>query len=262
MPRLTLSIALLCVIAGIAHSQSAARRSSGRGPGQQFEHVEFQPVRVVYRTFGGGGSRGYMNPWWAIDYPDAEAHFLPSLARLTKLSVSEDSRHLELTDPELFEHPFLFLQQPGQGQWSPTEADAHALTEYLERGGFLLIDDFHGSYEWDFFQRTIANILPGHTIIEIPEDDSLIHVVYSLENRLQIPGKRHLYGRGAGSISMAGPPHWRGIYDKRSRLVVGMNFNMDMGDAWEHADDPEYPAEMTGQAYRLGINYVIYAMTH
>jgi hypothetical protein len=106
-------------------------------------------------------------------------------------------------------------------------------------------------------------VFPGFDIVEIPEDDSLIHVLYSLEKRVQIPGKRHLYGsRGGGYASMAGPAHWRALFDDRGRIKVGMNFNMDMGDAWEHADDPDYPAEMTGQAYRLGVNYVVYAMTH
>jgi hypothetical protein len=263
MVRTCVSAAIVCALAGTAYSQFGRRTYrdvQDRAPGQTLEHVEFQPVRVVYRTYGGGGSRGYVNPWWAIDYPDAEAHFLPALARLTKLSVSEDSRHIPLTDPELFDHPFLFLQQPGRGRWSPTAEEARALREYLDRGGFLLIDDFHGYYEWQFIQETLNAALPGRTIVEIPEDDPLIHVVYSLEQRLQIPGRRHVYGRG--QVQMEGPPHWRAIYDKRARIALAMNFNMDMGDAWEHADDPEYPEEMTSQAYRLGINYVVYSMTH
>jgi hypothetical protein len=90
-----------------------------------------------------------------------------------------------------------------------------------------------------------------------------MHVFYDLGDRVQIPGARHVARRNGRSFAMTeGPPHWRGIYDDSGRLMVAINFNMDMGDAWEHADDPYYPAPMTGQAYRLGINYVIYAMTH
>lgn len=256
-------VGLICLVAGIASSQSRARRAELGGPGQTREDVEFQPARMIYRTFGGAGSRGYVNPWWAIDYPMAEMHFLPALNRLTKMSVATDSRHLEATEEDLFEHPFIFLQQPGQGQWSPNDEEARQLREYFDRGGFMLVDDFHGEYEWGIFEESLRSVFPEGDIIEIPEDDSLMHVFYSLEDRLQIPGKRHVRGgRGQGFVSMAGPAHWRGLYDNRGRLKVGINFNMDMGDAWEHADDPDYPADMTGQAYRLGVNYVIYAISH
>jgi hypothetical protein len=121
------------------------------------------------------------------------------------------------------------------------------------------VDDFHGPYDWNVLERAMHAVIPEREIMEIPEDDPLVRVVYDLKERVQIPGKRHIYG---GRVSMAGPPHWRGIYDQRGRLFAGFNFNMDMGDAWEHADDPEYPVEMTGQAYRLGVNYIIYAVTH
>jgi hypothetical protein len=111
----------------------------------------------------------------------------------------------------------------------------------------------------------MQRVLPGREIVDIPPDDPFMHIFYDLKDREQIPGLRHLGGRGRGgqvATWMEGPPEWRGIYDDRGRLMVGINFNMDMGDAWEHADDPYYPAPMTGQAYRLGVNYVIYAMTH
>ncbi len=254
--RLLAILVLLALAAGIAQSQ---RTPSSAGPGQQTEKVEFQLARVIYRTMGGGGSRGFVNPWWAIDYPGAEAHFLPALARLTRIETSKDSRHLSLSDPELFNFPFLLLQQPGRGRWNPDEKEARQLHEYLARGGFLLVDDFQGDYDWDALERVIRSVVPEHSIVEIPSDDSLGRIVYNLEERVQIPGRRHVY---EGRVSMNGEPHWRGVYNDRGRLFAGFNFNMDMGDGWEHADDPEYPAEMTGQAYRLGVNYVVYAMTH
>jgi hypothetical protein len=108
----------------------------------------------------------------------------------------------------------------------------------------------------------MKRIFPEREIIEIPDDDPLMHVFFDLDDRIQIPGDRHLNRFGGGQPRMDGPPHWLGIYDDHQRLVVGINYNIDMGDAWEHADDPAYPAPMTGQAYRLGVNYVIYAMTH
>src|SRR6516165_228964 len=98
--------------------------------------AEFQLLRLKYRTFGGGGSHGYWQPWWAIDYPDAEEHFFPALRRTTNIQVADDERHLELSDDRIFEYPFLFLQQPGRGNWRPTAEDAARLREFCLRGGF------------------------------------------------------------------------------------------------------------------------------
>lgn len=252
---------MLCLLAGVAASQTGepARATSSTGSPE----AEFHMARMVYRTRGGAGSRGIIQPWWAIDYPLAEAHFLPALRRLTNIEVAEDSRHLEAIDERIFDYPFLFLQQPGQGYWSPNGQEAAQLREYLLRGGFLLVDDFHGEQDWFVFQSAIQLVLPDREIVEIPATDPLMHIFFDLGQRVQIPGDRHLRGFG-GQIGtqMEGPPHWRGIYDDRGRLMVAMNFNMDMGDAWEHADDPNYPVPMTAQAYQLGVNYVIYAMTH
>jgi hypothetical protein len=254
-------VGLVVLLGGIASSQSGDRR---RHSSADMPEAEFHLARLVYQTFGGAGSRGFVNPWWAIDYPMAEEHFLPALRRLTGLTVADDSRHLELTDDSIFDYPFLFAQQVGQGNWNPSSQEAEQLREYLLRGGFLLVDDFHGEYEWSVFQATMQRVLPGRPIVEIPDDDPLMHAFYDLGDRIQIPGRRHLRMARGGRVvaQMEGPPHWRGIYDERGRLIVGVNFNIDMGDAWEHADDPYYPAPMTQLAYRLGVNYVIYAMTH
>ena len=252
---------LVCLLAGVASSQTGNRSRDRRADAPE---AEFHLARMVYSTMGGAGSRRFFNPWWAIDYPMAEEHFLPALRRLTNLSVADDSRHLEVTDERLFDYPFLFVQQVGQGNWSPNSQEAARLREYLLRGGFLVVDDFHGEYDWSVFQAAIQRVLPGRPIVEIPEDDTLMNVFFDLDQRTQIPGQRHLrWGRGNQIVArMAGPPHWRGIYDDHGRLMVAINFNMDMGDAWEHADDPYYPGPMTALSYSLGVNYVIYAMTH
>jgi hypothetical protein len=249
-----------CGLIGFALAGIASGSSSGRLDTTDWPEAEFHLGRVIYRTFGGAGSRGIRQPWWAVDYPQAEEHFITALRRTTTMSIADDSRHLELADDRIFEYPMLFLQQPGQGNWRPTEQDAAQLREYLLRGGFLMVDDFHGPYDWQVFEAAIRRVFPDRPIVDIPTDDPLMNVFFDLGDRVQIPGERHLWG--FGGVQMEGPPRWRGIYDDEGRLMVVINFNMDMGDAWEHADDPYYPAEMTGQAYRLGINYVIYAMTH
>jgi hypothetical protein len=220
-------------------------------------------ARLIYGAGLTTGFRGFLS-WWAIDYPQAEEHFLPALRRFTNMSIAEDSVHLEITDDRIFQFPFLFMQQPGQGGWNPSPREAERLKEYLMRGGFLMVDDFHGSYDWRVFEAAMKRVLPDRSIVDIPDDDPLLHIFYDLDKRTQIPGRRHLrLGRGAQTVAqMQGKPRWCGIYDDRGRLMVAINFNMDIGDAWEHADDPVYPAQMTGLAYRFGVNYVIYAMTH
>src|SRR6476660_7577574 len=104
-----------------------------------------------------------------------------------------------------------------------------------------------------FLKPASSAFFPDRPIIDIPDDDPLLHIFFDLNKRTQIPGRRHLrIGPGGRVVAqMQGPPQWRGIYDDRKRLMVAINFNMDMGDAWQHADDAFYPAEMTGLAYRF-----------
>jgi hypothetical protein len=250
-----------CLPVGAASSQSGYFRA--HIPKDKL-NAEFQMARVMYPTTAYAGSHGIRQPMWAVDYPYADEHFLAALQRLTKIDSSDDTWHLELSDPRIFEHPFLFLQQPAAGGWDPTDQDAGNLREYLQRGGFLLVDDFHGENEWAYFKWVMSRVLPDREIVEIPNDDKIMHIFYDLTDRKQLPGDRHLR-RGPGGetvVQMQGEPHWRGIYDDHNRLMVAMNFNMDMGDSWEHADDPNYPAAMTVQGYQLGVNYVLYSMTH
>jgi hypothetical protein len=201
-------------------------------------------------------------PWWSIDWPDAEEHFTDGVSRYTTIDIAPDSRHIGLDDDTLFDHPWLFAQQVGR--WHLSEAEILKLRQYLLRGGFMVADDFHGPQQWQVFSQVIEQALHEYPIVDIPAGDELLHVLYELEQRTQIPGRRHLYYDGDGvAVQMPhSPPRWRGVYDDHGRLMVAINFNMDMGDAWEHADDPVYPLPMTSLAYRFGINYLLYAMTH
>jgi hypothetical protein len=226
--------------------------------------AEFRMARVKYFTRNRAGSRGISQPMWAVDYPQAEEHLFDALRRVTNIQVAQDSIHLELSDDRIFRYPFLFLQQPGGGNWRPTDEDASNLREHLLRGGFLMVDDFHGEFEWERFQTSMGKVFPDREFVEIPIDDPLMHIFFDLDKNNPIPGDRHLYlsRNGQVGIHMEGPPRWRGMYDDHRRLMVAANLNMDMGDAWEHADDPYYPGPMTALAYKFAINYVIYAMTH
>ena len=107
----------------------------------------------------------------------------------------------------------------------------------------------------------MRRVFPDRPIVEIPEQDALLHILYDIDENIQIPGIQFL--RSGVTYEQDGyVPHWRGIYDDDGRLMVAINWNMDLGDAWEHADVPQYPEQMTALAYRYAINYIVYAMTH
>lgn len=205
---------------------------------------------------------GWGRPMWAIDWPEAEAHITEGVQRMSLVDIYPDSRHVRLDDPNLNDYPWLFFQQPARGVFS--QAEIAGLREYLLRGGFVLVDDFHGESERTYFAELARRLFPEHPLVPIPEDDPLMNIHYELNQQTQIPGERHLRRNASGETvaQMAGPQEWLGIYDSHGRLMLAAHFNMDMGDAWQHADDPWYPEPMTNLAYRFGVNYIIYAMTH
>lgn len=251
--------AIVAACTGLVAAQEMA-------PSKPLPSAEFQFTRLVY----GSGGRDYGCPdWrqrWAIDCPDAEFHFMQGLNRLTRVdgaAVSrfngDGGRRIRLNDDEIFNYPWLYAVEVGG--WYLSDVEAGRLREYLLRGGFLMVDDFHGSRQWAGFIASMTRVFPDRPILEIPDDDEVLHVLYDLDQRVQIHGIRVLYS-GQTWEEDGFDPHWRGIYDDSGRLMVAINFNMDMGDAWEHADTPEYPEPMTALAYRFAVNYVIYAITH
>ena len=229
-------------------------RASGQVSNSSIENrpeAEFYFTRLAYSD---AGYRRRGRGAWLTDYPEAEIHLLQGLSRLTQLDTGAQGRTLSLMDAELMDYPWLYAVEVGQ--WYLSDEEAARLREYLFRGGFLMVDDFWGSYEWAVFVQSIQRAFPDRPILEIDDNDPLLHVLYDLDQRTQIPG------RGGRWQTDGDTPHWRGIYDDEGRLIVAINFNMDMGDAWEHADDPWYPEPMTALAYRFAVNYVVYSMTH
>lgn len=224
------------------------------------DKAEFHFVRVEYTDLP-GMRRGFSRGWWRQDWPEADIHFTQGIARLTRVDIG-DPKHFRLSDPKLFEHPWLYATQVGY--WDLRQEEIRQLREYFARGGFLVVDDFYGDADWEVFRDSMEQTLPGRPIVDLDESDSLLHVLYSITERTMIPGLRHLRRgpNGTTVVQQQGQPHWRAIYDQKGRLLVAINHNMDVGDAWEHADMPEYPEAMTALAYRFGINYIIYAMTH
>jgi hypothetical protein len=221
---------------------------------------EFEFTRLVYqenpdysRGWGFGGQR------WTTDAPEAETHLLQGIKRLTRVNASSEGTALRLTDDAIFDHPFLYAVEVGG--WFLSDEEAARLREYLDRGGFLMVDDFHGSFEWEGFMASMRRVYPDRPVVELPASDEVFHVLYDLVERPQIPS---IYGAVSGRTWERDGyvPHWRGIYDENGRLAVAIHWNMDLGDAWEHADSPQYPQPLTALAYRYAINYLIYSMSH
>lgn len=235
------------------------------GNSNDADGAEFYFARLIYgnsglsNNFGGYGM-------WTTDMPEAEHFFTRGVGRLTRVDVSpvsiyngEGAKKIDLLDGSIFDYPWLYAVEVGR--WSLGSEEIAILREYLLRGGFMMVDDFHGSAEWGGFIGVMQRVFPDRPIVDIKNNDEVFHVFYDLTERIQIPGLASLY-RGVTWERDGYDPHWRGIYDDNGRLLVAINHNMDLGDAWEHADTPGYPEPMTALSYRFAVNYVIYSMTH
>lgn len=264
--------AVLVLGASIGLAQRFGLRH-GTGPAPAFAKLaEFHFLRLEYRDlpeyhrrFGFVSRNTDGEGWWMMDWPDADEHFSQGVARLTRVETGEP-RHVGLNDDRIFDYPWIYATQTGW--WDLSDIECLRLREYLRRGGFLVVDDFWGPEQWEVFRRTMARVLPDQPIRELADSDSVMHVLYDIQakDHTFIPGTRHLRRGEDGTIAVYQPegtaPAWRAMYDEEGRMVVAINFNTDVGDAWEWADAPEYPEAMTTLAYRFGINYLIYAMTH
>ncbi len=234
--------------------------SGPRGQGPSWEDGprpghSFYFTRAVY-----SGGRGFRRPSWATDFPKADRQFLFIMDRLLKhLDAYEWENPVRLDDPELHRYPFLYALEVGY--MSLTESEVQGLRRYLEAGGFLIIDDFWGSWQWQNFEYEISRVLPGRPIVQIPLDHPIFHQFYDIDEILQVPSINN--ARWGQTWEQDGyQPFVLGIFDDNEELMVVINWNTDLGDAWEWSEQPEYPFERSSFAYELAVNYIIYAMTH
>ena|SRR5689334_14408611 len=236
------------------------------------ENAEWVQARLMYpqhpnARFGryyrfGSGSIDWREGGtsWSQDYPRADRHFAVALRRLTRIHVRSVEQPVNLDDEDdVYNWPWLVAGE--MGDWKLTDSQVNKLRDYLLRGGFLMLDDFWGTEEWQRFAESMVRVFPDRPMVEIENADSIFHTVYDLDERYQVPGEWALR-RGTTYRNDGSVPHWRGIYDDRGRLMVAMSFNSDIGDSWEWADDPYYPEKYSALGIRIGVNYVIYAMSH
>jgi hypothetical protein len=234
---------------------------------------EWAFARLMYPPGPNDGYRGrFDGDWrlglslWTQDGPPADRSFAAAVRRLTRIDARSVEQDVNLEDgDEVFNWPWLYAVQVGE--WGITQHQADVLRDYLLRGGFFMADDFHGAYEWQMFEQRIRMVFPNRPITEIPNNDPIFHTIYDLDDRYQIPGAAHLglgykvpdYPRGPDDGKGA---HWMAIRDDQGRIMVAISFNSDIGDSWEWSDRPEYPERFSDLGFRIGINYVVYAMTH
>lgn len=246
-------------------SGAAAGDSSGQNVSLEPSKPEFRLVRLIYTDNAiGYGHRGFGMPSWTTDSPEAEYHLSQGIRRLTRINTIDPDRDqvvypVQPLDDDLFNYPFLYAVEVGR--WYLNDEEAARIRDYLLRGGFLMVDDFHGTEQWEYFMDSMRRVFPDREVVEIPDSHEVFHVVWDLDQKVQIPGSAALM-RGVTYEYEGTVPHWRGIFDDRGRLMVAINFNMDLGDSWELADQPDYPERYTALGYRFGISYALYAMTH
>jgi hypothetical protein len=263
-PRPRLLLSLFLVLTGLLLAQGRGRNYWAQyeremqdpvdDPPDALRPGEFVFARLRYRSDRDG--RAYAR--WGIDANKGDRLFLWHLTRLTRLDTRPIEQIVDIDDDDIFNWPFLFAVSPGD--WVMNDTQARRLAQYFERGGFLMVDDFHNEREWATFMEGIRKISPSARVVELQDAESIFHLVYDLTERFRVPGANVVHGSGIerGGIE----PHWRAVVDDSNRILVAVCFNMDVGDGWEFADDPDYPEKFSAQAIRLGVNYVLYSLTH
>lgn len=238
---------------------SALAQAPARGPLNDLEPApphEFYFTRGVYQSIADGDAWG---PRWAIDFPEADRHFLVALKRLSIVDAYPQDNALPLDGEVMRDHPFVYVVEAGALDLD--QRAGAALRDYLLAGGFMVIDDFWGSWALENLSLQMQRLFPNRPIVEIPLSHPVFHAFYDISTLLQVPNVALAGGERTHEYD-GRVPHVRGIFDERGRLMVLINWNTDLGDAWEWADDPGYPLRYSNFAYKLGINIVIYAMSY
>lgn len=236
-----ISLIGLLAAGSIAPAQDKPEDISGR----------FTFVRIKY----GGEALSRFDPYafgqgppWSHDYPRGGRHLIRILTELTTLDANPDEVILTLDDPELFKYPFAYICEVGYIQL--TDAEIKGLREYLLRGGFLIIDDFRGEWALNNLREHLRRAFPEFQLQEL----DITHPAFNCFFNIKTLDVQPPYGHGI--------PKFYGLSDKDGRLMAVVHYNNDISEFWEWSDDPFLPIEETNEAYKFGVNYALYALTH
>ena len=242
------------VIVSLGLTVQAQRRQGGNERFQGMAQIEgnipydgrFTFVRLMYRGYGRGSS------FWSHDYPRGERHFMKIVNAVSVLNPHMDeSNVMTLDDPELFKFPIAYMAEPGY--WQMSEAELAGLKAYIAKGGFLIFDDFRNEH-WYNFESQMNRVFPQARWVDMPMDHPIFHAFYDIESMAIIP---QYYDAGTAMV--------RGLFednDPKKRLIAIANYNTDMSEFWEFSDTGVRAMEDTNEAFKLGVNYIIYGLTH
>ena len=271
--RLITIIALGFCLAGALF---AAQRPFRQYPGVEYatyplpedihEPFEWVFARLMYPPLRYGARFRWAGDWtqgftaWTIDYPHGDRNMSNAVKRLTRIQARSFEQPVNLDDgDDVYNWPWLYAVEVGN--WDLTGPQTQKLRDFLLRGGFMMVDDFHGTQEWANFIASMDRVFPDRPIVDISDGDPIFHTLWDMNNRTQIPGLQYVYTHRTyehdGYI-----PRWRAIYDDKGRVMVAICHNMDLGDSVEHSDNPLYPQTYSEEGMKVFLNYVIYAMSH
>ncbi len=251
---------VLAPVAGIP-LRSGTGVPASSAPAPRPNHA-FVFTRAVYSGVGRGRNRGFRGGGgsWSTDYPKSDRQFLTVLRRLIDIDAYDDAHPVELSDPDVRRFPFLYMLEVGYMRMTADEVSG--LRNYLLNGGFLMVDDFWGTNEWNNFQMEMERVFPEYPIVELPPDHPIFHMVYNIDEVVQVPNVNNACGGGQTWERDGVVPHVRGIFNDRGRLMVVINWNTDLGDAWEWAEQACYPVRYSTYAFQVGVNTIVYALSH
>lgn len=276
------AVLLITAALGILGILYAQQHDVQRKPFQQYDAAEYEDfplppdwntktewtrARLKYPSVYGNYRGEDLN--WTIDYPRSDRHLLQGIRRLTRIDTRSVEQVVDLEDDtDIYNWPMVYAVEVGH--WLLPDDQVAQLREFLLRGGFLMVDDFHGDQpyhnvpsEWQVFLHSMKKVFPDRPIVDIPNDDAIFHTVYDLNDRFQVPGwQYHDTGLTYEAGETGKVPHFRAIYDDKGRVMVAICHNMDLGDAWEWSDDPQYPEKFATLAYQVAVNYFMYDLTH
>jgi hypothetical protein len=245
-PSLLVAAVLALVVAGVAAGQFRGRRSAGYGT---FDDNKPPPTEFVSMRwhFGTDGAIGHMG--WSHNYPRSEINLNEFIGRTTKVDVEDSSyRGIELSSPEIFNYPFAYISEPGEMEL--TEAEVANLREYVDRGGFILVDDFD-SWHMDNLREEMRRVFPDRVFELLSVDNPIFDLAYKVESLDSM-----------ACCVQGGDPTYYGLVNSVGEIAIIALHNNDLANFWDRYGQPGYPLRPSTDAFRMGTNFVVHAFTH